>query len=150
MQDSAKQTVYLTRKEVAAWLRLTPRQVDRMASGGVLAKQKLSARRSGFSQDGVAAYIASRNASPSASPLIDASDDAGYHPRVTMLVFDVEGSADTLGEVGRAADGWLAKSGFPGCIVHTAKGQLFIAWAWSLPYDTAVVRASILIAAGRD
>jgi hypothetical protein len=47
--------VFLTRADVANLLRITPRQVDRIAAVGKLRKQKLSASRSGFERAGVEA-----------------------------------------------------------------------------------------------
>lgn len=49
--------VFLNRAEVASLLRLSPRQVDRLAAPGTLVKQKLSVSRSGFHLYGVSAYL---------------------------------------------------------------------------------------------
>ena len=60
--------VFLTRKDVANLLRLSPRQVDRLAKDGTLAKQKLSASRSGFERSGVEAHLAKMKGGASAVP----------------------------------------------------------------------------------
>jgi hypothetical protein len=48
---------HVTRAEAAAVLRLSLRQVDRLAETGVLKKRKLSASRSGFARQDLDAYL---------------------------------------------------------------------------------------------
>ncbi len=48
---------HVTRAEAAAVLRLSPRQVDRLARAGALKKTKLGASRSGFARDELDRYL---------------------------------------------------------------------------------------------
>jgi hypothetical protein len=134
-KQTPEQPRFLTRADVANLLRLTSRQVDRLAANGTLNKQKLSASRSGFARDGVEAYLAKMAGRPSSAPhdeTVPARERGGYASEVCWLRLEIEG--DPTG-VGAALESWLATHGAPGILVTCAGGHVDLIWARSLPYD---------------
>jgi hypothetical protein len=144
--------IFLTRKDVANLLRLSPRQVDRLAADGTLTKQKLSASRSGFHRDGVAEHLrkmasaTSGASAPHATP--SAHDDftmfvgpGGYSSTGTILKVKLETNDGAL--VAEALDAWLQKNGVHGCFVMGNGMVVTVYWAKSLRVDYAVVRKAV-------
>ena len=135
----AETPVFLTRADVATLLRIGPRQVDRLATAGDLAKVKLAARRTGFHRDGVEAYLATKANGAGIPAGIPAQPE--YGTQASVLIVKGEGDAAGLGE---AIDGWLSANGFPGCIVNGKGNTVSIAWAWSLHYTEPQIRRAFL------
>jgi hypothetical protein len=146
--------VFLTRHDVANLLRITPRQVDRIAKAGVLSKQKLSASRSGFERSGVEAYLQQMNGgkpAPSTAPVQDGVIEVKlgavtghkggeYGSRIMLLHVQAEGD---VGEVAAALEWWACDQGFPGMIFNAGGGAISIMWAKTLGYDPAQVRKAL-------
>ena len=137
--------VFLTRADVANLLRITPRQIDRLAASGVLTKQKLSASRSGFERSGVEAHLAKMKGGKSVTPGIPTSMEAGmfgasYSSRMMILKLAAEGVTPVVGE---ALDWWLRENGFPGLIVMTFEDFIVVMWTKSTGYDSAKITAMI-------
>ena len=118
--------VFLTRADVATLLRIGPRQVDRLATAGDLAKVKRSARRTGFHRDGVESYLATKMNGANPSPIPSSPAQPEYGTQASVLIVKGEGDAAGLGE---AIDHWLSANGFPGCIVNGKGNTVSIAWA---------------------
>ena len=142
--QTANLPVFLTRSDVANLLRLSPRQVDRLATAGVLMKQKLSASRSGFERSGVESYLRTMKGSTASTPPSAFTDftmaGGEYGSRGIMLLVDVDGDAAL---VGAALDDWLPKNGVRGCMIIAGDGRVGIMWAHNLGLSPDTVRAAI-------
>ena len=126
--------IFLTRREAAERLRLTTRQVDRLAKDGVLTKQKLSSHRSGFDRSGLEAHLA-KLGGPARAPITDGGLE--YGTRGQILIVKLEDPADG---VAAALERVLCDNGLVGCILHGRGDTIAIARADSLPYCEADMR----------
>jgi hypothetical protein len=144
--------IFLTRKDVANLLRLSPRQVDRLAADGTLTKQKLSASRSGFHRDGVSEHLRRMAGTPSSAPNPQASPSAqddftmfvgpgGYSSSGTIMKVKLE--TDDGAVVAEALDTWLQKNSVHGCFVMGNGMVVTVYWAKSLRVDYSMVRKAI-------
>lgn len=150
--------VFLTRKDVANLLRLSPRQVDRLAADGVLQKQKLSASRSGFDRTGVEQHLAKMRGQTANPSVPQASaphaivegvlaggigpDGRGVSGQVygSPTVMVVVGLEESNADAAAALDAHLAKQGFKGCLVMLGGKQITVMFAESLGYDADAIR----------
>ena len=113
---------YVTRAEAAAVLRLSPRQVDRLAKAGTLKKTKLSASRSGFDREDFERYLQSLR------------DGGGYVSKIAVLVVEIP--IDVPHDINRLAerlDAILCQRR-PGCLVKMDGRKIHIAWNAALGY----------------
>jgi hypothetical protein len=113
---------HVIRAEAAAVLRLSVRQVDRLARSGALTKTKLSTSRSGFEREDFDRYLQS----------IGKGD--GYTSSVSALTISLP--IESPVELDRAAeilDGVLSER-FPGCLIKVEGGDLHIVWNVTLGY----------------
>jgi hypothetical protein len=145
--------VFLTRQDVANLLRLSPRQVDRLAADGTLTKQKLSASRSGFERSGVETYLrqmaGNGSGAPAGAPASPSAHDdftmfvgpGGYSSSGTIMKVKLE--TDDGAVVAEALDGWLQKNGVNGCFIMGNRNVVTIYWAKSLRVDYAMVRKAV-------
>jgi excisionase family DNA binding protein len=115
---------FLRRQEVAATLRLSTRQVDRLVEEGKLERVKTSARRSTITASSLDAYLAQQTGrqatEPYASPFImcEIKCESGIKPGVA-----------------EAIDRYLTKL-FPGIIVAEHDGkEITVTWAVSAGYN---------------
>ena len=88
---------HVTRTEAAAVLRLSPRQVDRLARAGALKKTKLGASRSGFARDELDRYLQELNYGDKAL-----GGAGGYASRLSLLVVDIP--TDTPHDINQLAE----------------------------------------------
>ena len=111
---------HVTRAEVAAALRLSLRQVDRLAKSGVLTKKKLSAARSGFDRRDFDHYLQSIG--------------EGYVSPVGSFSFSLPAdSPRSCNAVAKKLDAILADR-LPGCLVKSGGGEIHIVWNAALGY----------------
>jgi predicted DNA-binding transcriptional regulator AlpA len=120
----------LTREETAATLRLSPRQIDRLARAGKLRKRKLGARRSGFLREDVEAHI--RRATEYVSPF-------------GIVRIDLAGRVDQ-NDVAQRIDALLVKE-CPGCLVRVRRSYVDVIWHAALGYTPGQIRRSLSLPA---
>ena len=123
---------YHSRQEVAAELRFSLRQVDRIIELGELERLKISTRRSVIPNESLQAYIAKRARVPAVEAFV--SD------HLTLQMTFPKGFPTGTG---RALDMMLSHN-FPG--VFVAEGPpngITLHWAWSLAYEPAQIAAEI-------
>lgn len=120
---------HVTRAEAAEVLRLSPRQVDRLARSGALKKTKLSASRSGFAREELERYLQDLNAEKKASLW-----PAGYSSKLALLVVDIP--TDTLHDINQLAEGLdvLLCRRLPGCWVKVQGRQIHVMCNAALGY----------------
>ena len=127
---------FLRRQEVAATLRLSTRQVDRLIEEGRLERVKTSARRSTITSASLEAYLAERTgtAVPTAEP---------YASPHGILVITFGGTYQP--GVAEAIDRHLARR-FPGLIVSEQNGcEVMINWArLTLPYTADQIKRELV------
>lgn len=113
---------HVTRAEVAETLRLSLRQVDRLARDGTLKKVKLSASRSGFDRGDLDRYLQS----------LTGSD--GYVSRIATLTVEIpSGIPYSVNELAERLDASLCLR-LPGCLVKVDGSKIQIAWNAALGY----------------
>jgi hypothetical protein len=146
-KQTADLPVFLTRADVANLLRITPRQVDRLAKAGTLNKQKLSASRSGFDRTGIETHLAKlagKGGNAPASAPASYSDATTYATEygspATLLTIDAPGANAAHG-VG--IDDWLELQGWHGCFVMVGKGRVVIAWNERLNHDGRAIMSAL-------
>ncbi|MBA2127567.1 hypothetical protein DLM45_15250 [Hyphomicrobium methylovorum] len=123
---------HVTRAEAAKVLRLSLRQVDRLAKSGDLKKTKLGARRSGFERNDFERYLAATG-----------NGSTGYVSPLASLIIGIE--FDTPAELNRAAellDGILSER-FPGCILRVDSQDIVIAWNAALGYTAERISGAL-------
>jgi len=115
---------HVTRKEAAKVLRLSVRQVDRLAKSGALKKTKLSTSRSGFEREDFDRYLRSIGAGE------------GYTSPVSALTISlpIESPID-LDRAAEMIDGVLTER-FPGCLIKVEDGHIHIVWNAALGYTS--------------
>ena len=120
---------HVTRTEAAAVLRLSPRQVDRLARAGALKKTKLGASRSGFARDELDRYLQELNYGDKAL-----GGAGGYASRLSLLVVDIP--TDTPHDINQLAERLdaLLCLRMPGCWVKVRGRQFYIMWNEALGY----------------
>ncbi|MGO4683962.1 hypothetical protein [Hyphomicrobium sp. 2TAF46] len=122
---------HVTRAEVATALRLSLRQVDRLAKSGALKKTKLSASRSGFERDDFDRYLQS----------IGLGD--GYVSPVGSFSFSLPAQSSlSCNAVAKKLDEIFAKS-LPGCLVKAADSEIHIIWNAALGYTPEQILESL-------
>ena len=122
---------HVTRAEAATVLRLSLRQVDRLAKSGVLKKAKLSASRSGFAREDLDQYLTSL------------AGAEGYRSPLGNLTLGVPtGSPLSCNEAAPLIDQLLNKR-LPGCIVYIQDGCIQISWNAALCYSQEQVFESL-------
>ncbi|CAA2141355.1 hypothetical protein [Hyphomicrobium sp. ghe19] len=122
---------HVTRAEVAAALRLSLRQVDRLAAAGTLTKKKLGARRSGFDREEFDRYLKS------------IGEGEGYASPVGSFSFTLPPESPlTCNAVAAKLDEILATS-LPGCLVNAADGAVHIVWNAALGYTTEQILQAV-------
>jgi hypothetical protein len=123
---------HVTRHEAATVLRLSTRQVDRLAETGKLRKVKLSANRSGFERADLDRYLQS---------LGNAGD--GYVSPVEALTIKL--ALDSAADTDRAAKilDELLNERFPGCLVRVTDGDIQIVWNAALGYTAQQISESL-------
>lgn len=122
---------HVTRAEAAAVLRLSLRQVDRLAEAGRLKKVSLSANRRGFARDDLDRYLQSVGAGE------------GYTSPVGVLTLSLP--VDNPIDMNRAAallDALLAER-FPGCLIKVDAGHIQIVWNAALGYTAERISDSL-------
>ncbi|CCB66492.1 AlpA family transcriptional regulator [Hyphomicrobium sp. MC1] len=113
---------HVTRAEVAEVLRLSLRQVDRLAKDGTLKKVKLSASRSGFEREDLDRYLQTL-----------AGGD-GYVSRIALLTIEIPaGAHHDINELAERLDASLCQR-LPGCLVKVDGRKINIAWNAALGY----------------
>jgi hypothetical protein len=125
---------HVTRTEAAAVLRLSHRQVDRLARVGALKKTKLSASRSGFAREELERYLQDLNAAKK-----NDSADGAYASQLTLLVVDIPN--DIPHDINRLAerlDALLCRR-MPGCWLKVRGKQFYIMWNAALGYTPDAV-----------
>jgi hypothetical protein len=111
---------HVTRSEAAKVLRLSLRQVDRLAEAGVLTKKQLSANRTGFAREDLDTYLGSTG--------------DGFISPVGSFSFTLPADSDLdLNTVAERLDAILAER-LPGCLVKTANGEIHVIWNAALGY----------------
>lgn len=120
---------HLTRAEVADVLRVSPRQVDRLARSGALTKVKLSASRSGFERGELDRYLRSMRGAGS------------YHSQLeaTLLQLPRGTPLDLVSRLAELADANLRREGLS-CIVSTEDRAIIISWNAALGYTAERVQ----------
>lgn len=120
---------HVTRAEAAKVLRLSLRQVDRLAETGVLKKRKLSANRSGFARQDLDAYLGGQG--------------DGYVSPVGSFSFSLPAECSlTCNQVAERLDEILAKS-LPGCLVKAADSEIHVIWNIALGYTPEQISESL-------
>lgn len=99
-------------------LRLSLRQVDRLAETGLLRKQKLSANRSGFAREDLDAYLGGH----------------GHMSPVDSFSFTLPAGSTMLCDAVAARLDEILATSLPGCLVKAADGEIHIIWNASLRY----------------
>ncbi|MGO4682347.1 helix-turn-helix transcriptional regulator [Hyphomicrobium sp. 2TAF46] len=113
---------HVTRAEVAETLRLSLRQVDRLAKEGTLKKLKLSASRSGFEREDFDRYLQT----------LTGGD--GYVSRIAVLAVEIPtGIPYTVNELAERLDASLCQR-LPGCLIKVDGRKIQIAWNAALGY----------------
>lgn len=122
---------HLTRAEVADVLRVSPRQVDRIAKSGALTKVKLGASRSGFERGELDRYLRSMKG-------------AGYHSQLeaTMLQLPHATPLALVSQTAELADANLRREGLS-CIVSTDDRAIVISWNTALGYTAERVQRAV-------
>ncbi|HVX37334.1 MAG TPA: hypothetical protein VHC71_14055 [Hyphomicrobium sp.] len=122
---------HVTRAEAAAVLRLSLRQVDRLAEAGRLKKVSLSASRSGFEREDFDRYLQSIGAAE------------GYTSPVKALTISLP--VDSPIDMNRAAallDALLVER-FPGCLIKVDAEHIQIVWNAALDYTAEQISESL-------
>lgn len=122
---------HITRAEAAAVLRLSLRQVDRLAEAGKLKKVSLSANRRGFARDDLDRCLQSIGAGE------------GYTSPVSALTISLP--VDSAIDMNRAAallDALLAER-FPGCLIRVDAEHIQIVWNAALGYTSEQISDSL-------
>lgn len=113
---------HVTRAEVAKVLRLSLRQVDRLAKAGALKKKKLSAARSGFDREDFNQYLKSAGR----------GDDYTSLLATLSLEFPVD-SPFNINQAAEWLDGVLSEK-LPGCLIKVRHEKIEISWNAQLGY----------------
>ena len=125
---------HVTRAEAAAVLRLSPRQVDRLARAGALKKTKLGASRSGFARDELDRYLQVLNYDDKAL-----GGAGGYASRLSLLVVDIPTDVPhDINQLAERLDALLCRR-MPGCWVKVRGRQFYIMWNEALGYTPDAV-----------
>ena len=120
---------HATRTEAAAALRLSPRQVDRLARSGVLKKTKLSASRSGFAREELERYLQDLNTSKKSDGTVQ-----GYSSQLSLLVVDIPTDIrHDINELAERLDALLCLR-LPGCWIKVRGRQIYVMCNAALRY----------------
>lgn len=113
---------HVTRAEAAEVLRLSLRQVDRLARDGALKKVKLSASRSGFGREDLDQYLQ------------NLAGGDGYVSRIAQLTVEIPtGTGYDINELAERLDASLCQR-LPGCLIKVDGRQIHVAWNAALGY----------------
>lgn len=112
---------YVTRAEAAETLRLSPRQIDRLARAGALKKVKLSASRSGFEREEFERYLQELNASKRTNIAAE-----GYSSKFSLLVVDIPADiGHDINQLAENLDALLCRR-LPGCWIKVESRQIYV------------------------
>jgi len=109
---------HVTRAEAAEVLRLSLRQVDRLAATGQLKKRKLSANRSGFAREDLDAYLGGH----------------GYMSPVESFSFSLPADSKVTCDTAAARLDEILATALPGCLVCARDGAIHVIWNTALGY----------------
>ena len=125
MDNKAPLPQHVTRAEAAEVLRISSRQVDRLAKAGKLRKRRLSGSRRGFLREDLDHYLS------------ELSDGTGYASPFGCLKLEPPVSCD-LNTLAKRVDAVLIAH-LPGCLVVARRGSVDVIWNAALGYTPAKV-----------